>query len=364
LEFYSNSGGISNDSISANRVLDDARESVKDILGLSNYWDLTFTSSATESNNTVISSFKNAFILSSPVEHKSVLESINYYCPNHIYVNVNQWGHVELGELKLLLSDIIPTTRKFNRKFGLIDQPMLVSLMHVNNELGTILDLPSLMEILDGVREYYPAGLYLHVDASQSLGKLSESWFRLGVDYITGSAHKFNGLKGIGLLACRTKEAFLKLRPLLYGGNQQPLRSSTMNVAGILSTEVALKELNQDETFYDRSQQFRRIFLDNVYDGIKLNSSIHGVPWCINMFVPGLDADEYVMSNATITCSTSSACTSGSVHPSHVLRACGYDDKYISSCVRLSTDPLSITNPGQEGLQLAEAFNDSITSFR
>lgn len=339
LEEYGNAGSRTHEfGASAKKAVENARKQVADAVDADKS-EVIFTSGATESNNIAILGLKEfgeannkKHIITTRIEHKAVLEPIEHLEKNGFtvsYLEVDESGVVNTGQLKKLLQD----------------DTLLVSIMHVNNETGSI---QPINEICDAL-ELHEA--YLHIDAAQSFGKLSDDLKNDRVDLISASGHKVYAPKGIGALIMR-KRGFLKppLKPIMFGGGQEKgLRPGTLAVpliAGFgLACEIAQKNAvlwqQQAQNLKDELIQALNT-LDAQYNGE--NTS----PFVLNFSVPGINSEAaMVMLKGIAAVSNGSACTSSSYTPSHVLTAMQLDEKRIAGAIRVSwghmTESLPIT---------------------
>lgn len=310
----------------ARQALEDAREHVAELLGAFPD-EVIFTSGATEANNLALFGLAGsspAHLITSPIEHPSVaepcrrLEQLGFAVD---YLPVNREGIVQPDALRELLR---PDTR-------------LVSVMLANNETGAVQPIADLATARQSV--------LFHCDAVQAIGKLRVHFHELGMDALTFSAHKFHGPKGIGALVLRRG---VRLPSQFHGGHQQRgLRPGTEPVALVvgLATALDLAERERDQRLA-HVLRLRQRFLDQLRREaapVILNGpETDGVPHTLNLSFPGCAADVMLMSLdlAGIACSTGSACSSGSLLPSPVLRAMGVPDDVLGSAMRFSLSPL------------------------
>ncbi|MCQ8820291.1 cysteine desulfurase DndA [Pseudoalteromonas agarivorans] len=339
VEEFGNAGSRTHEfGASAKKTVERARKQVADVVDADKS-EVIFTSGATESNNIAILGLKEfgaannkKHIITTRIEHKAVLEPIEHLEKNGFtisYLEVDESGIVNPAQLKNLLQE----------------DTLLVSIMHVNNETGSI---QPINEICDAL-ELHEA--YLHIDAAQSFGKLSDDLKNDRVDLISASGHKVYAPKGIGALIMR-KRGFLKppLKPIMFGGGQEKgLRPGTLAVSLIagfgLACEIAQKNAvlwqQQAQNLKDELIQALNT-LDAQYNGE--NTS----PFVLNFSVPGVNSEAaMVMLKGIAAVSNGSACTSSSYTPSHVLTAMKLDEKRIAGAIRVSwghmTESLPIT---------------------
>lgn len=313
----------------ARRALEDARERIAHLLD-AHPDEVVFTSGATEANNLAILGLcaeQPGFILSSPIEHPSVTEPLAQLQSRGFRVQhwpVNREGVVQLG----------PSPGADVEK-----DLALAVLMLANHETGSLQPVAQLAEWLGG-------RLPLHCDAAAAIGKIPVSFHQLGAATMTASAHKFHGPKGIGALLVNR---CTRLRPLLFGGHQQHgRRPGTESVALAVGMATALEwcVTNMADNL-SKGRRLRKMFLDVLRmqaAPLVLNGSEEdGVPYTLNVSFPGLRADVLLMKLdlAGVACSTGSACSSGSLLPSPVLRAMGLPADVLRSALRFSLSPLT-----------------------
>ena len=309
----------------ARRHLEDAREQVAVLLGAAPS-EVVFTSGATEANNLAIfgmvPSESGSHLLAAMFEHPCVVEPLKHLAAHGFDVEwlpVTARGQVEL---QAVLDRVRLETR-------------LVCLMLANHETGAIQPVPAIAKQL-------PKSVKLHCDAAQAIGKISVNFRELGVTTLTGSAHKFGGPKGIGLLLLR---AGTQLRPLTYGGHHQHgHRPGTEPVTLAVGLAAALahsvRERDANRVKLDR---LRTRFVERLVPLVPvLNGPAPGdadsLPTTVNLSFPGCRADLLLMrlDLAGIACSTGSACSSGSLLPSPVLQAMGVPESVLRSAIRFS----------------------------
>jgi cysteine desulfurase len=303
----------------ARRALEDARERVARCLGASPD-ELIFTSGATEANNLALFGLTGpppGHILASPIEHPCVTEPLKQLAARGFeveYLAVDQYGTVSVEAFR---ERVRPDTR-------------LTVLMMVNHETGA--PQPS-----SWYRGLHPT---LHSDAAQAAGKIPIQFNELGLASMSVSAHKFGGPKGVGALLVRRE---VKLAPQLFGGHQQQCRRPgtepvALAVGMATSLEMAIARL-PDAAAAMRSK--RDHFLDRLRTScppIVVNSPADGSPYIVNVSFPSCRADLLLMKLdlAGVACSTGSACSSGSLLPSPVLKAMGVPDEVLRSAMRFS----------------------------
>ncbi|MGM0482092.1 MAG: IscS subfamily cysteine desulfurase [Pseudomonadota bacterium] len=310
----------------AEEAVDIARNQVADLLH-ADAREIVFTSGATESDNLALKGVahfleeKGKHLITVKSEHKAVLDpavQLEKEGYQVTYLDVDQQGRIDLNELRSALrSDTV-----------------LVSVMHVNNELGVQQDIAAVGEICRA------NGTLFHVDAAQSVGKLPIDVSRLPVDLLSLSAHKMYGPKGIGALYVR-RQPRVRLQAQMHGGgHERGMRSGTLATHQIVglgeAAAVAADRMQQDADYFER---LRAKFLVPLLaeEGIELNGSEdYRVPHIINLSFAGVDGEVLLMSLKDLAISSGSACTSASVEPSHVLRALGLSDQLAHASLRFS----------------------------
>jgi cysteine desulfurase len=290
--------------------------------------DIIFTSGATESNNLALSGFilghRNCgnHIITSAYEHKSVLD-----CCRHLESQGMKITYLRSDSDGLLVLDNILN--------ALTDETVLVSLMHVNNETGVMQDIGRIAHALNEKE------ITFHVDATQSAGKVPIDLSSMPVDLLSLSAHKFHGPKGIGCLYVRNRKQ-AGLRPLLYGGGQEyGLRPGTLPTHQIVSMAAAFTlACERQETDAKHCRQLRQTLgaILGELDGVHWNGGQNDViPHIVNVSFEGVGAHALLIAlRDSIAISSGSACNSGAIEPSHVLRAMGIEGDRLYGAVRIS----------------------------
>lgn len=326
-EEFGNPSAVYSLGLNAAQAVQQAREIVAGAIG-ADQEEIYFTSGGTESNNWAILGVaeahrnKGRHLVTSAIEHHAVLEPMQFL-EKHGYevtrVPVESSGLVDPEEVRKALR---PDT-------------ILVSIMHANNEIGTIQPITEIGRI---TRE---AGVPFHVDAVQSLGKIPVDIGKLGADLLSGSAHKFYGPKGIGFLYMRKG---LRVTPLLHGGAQERRRrAGTLNVPGIIgmakALELALERMEEDArreaTLRDRLWEGLRTNIEAVY----LNGDpVKRLPNNLNVRLDGIEGESMILmlDMEGVCVSSGSACTSGSLDPSHVLLALGIPPENAHGSLRIT----------------------------
>ena len=219
-------------------------------------------------------------------------------------------------------------------KSAIKDSTVLVSIMHINNELGTINDIERIGEI---TRDN---GIFFHVDAAQSTGKIQIDLQKMPVDLMSFSAHKTYGPKGVGALYVRRKPR-VRLEALIHGGgHERGMRSGTLATHQIVGMgeafRIAKEEMNED---HGKVIKFHQKFLEKVneIDHVYINGDLNNkVPNILNVSFNFVEGESLIMGLKDIAVSSGSACTSASLEPSYVLRALGRKDELAHSSIRFS----------------------------
>ena len=333
LGIYGNASSLHESGRRAHSRLEAARASVAQLVGAPAE-SIVFTSGGSESNNTVFQTMRRLAsqpdgrlkaegrteIITTAIEHPCVLKSAEYLASlgfKVTFLPVDGDGLVNPDDLKNALND----------------RTLFVSVMMANNEIGTIQDITELARLTKA------AGAYFHTDAVQAAGKVP---VRIdGIDYLTLSAHKIYGPKGVGALYVRKGAP---LFPLIHGGHQENgYRAGTYNNAGIFAfgeaAELAFKDLDEyGKTMLALRTRLRDGLLEKI-PGIKINGHPEKVlPNTLNVSFPGAEGEAILLSMDLmgIAASTGSACASGSLDPSHVLLALGLGPELSHGSIRFS----------------------------
>lgn len=322
---YYNANSPHQMGLQSEKILLQAKSRVKEMLNLNKNADIIFTSGATESNNIALKGIalrKKQFanvIITSVLEHPSVLEVMRYLETQGFilkYVNVTPNGQIDINHLEQLMTDNVG----------------LVTCMYVNNVMGQIQPIKEIGSLL----KQYPKA-HFHVDGVQALGKIPMQLE--DVNSISFSGHKFNGLKGQGILIIDNKE---KIEPTIFGGGQEyGIRSGTvnlaMNVSLVKAMEIAIQNLNELNHRLSRYNKVIRECLSQ-HKGVYINSPENSAPHILNIAFPGVKGEVLVnaFSKLDIMVSTTSACSSKREKLNEVLLAMGIKDNRIEGSVRLS----------------------------
>ncbi|QCI24627.1 IscS subfamily cysteine desulfurase [Buchnera aphidicola (Muscaphis stroyani)] len=310
----------------AEEAVDVARNQISNLIGADSR-EIVFTSGATEANNLAIKGIayfykkKGNHIITSKTEHKSVLDVCRYLENEGFiltYLSPKNNGIIDLNDLK---KNIQKNT-------------ILVSIMHVNNETGIIQDIENISKICRS------NGIFFHVDATQSVGKIPINLKHTFIDLMSFSAHKIYGPKGIGGLYVRRKPRVRLLSSIHGGGHERGMRSGTLAVHQIVgmgeSFQMANEKIKDD---FMRLTNLR----NSLWNGIKnieevyLNSDLKQcAPHILNVSFNYIEGESLIMALKDLAISSGSACTSASLEPSYVLRALGIKDELAHSSIRFS----------------------------
>ncbi len=310
----------------AEEAVDIARNQVSDALNCDPR-EIVFTSGATESNNLAIKGVADGYaskgkhIITVNTEHKAVLDTCEYLQAQGVdvtYLTVGADGLVNLSELEGAIRD----------------DTILVSVMHVNNELGVTQDIESIGKLC---RQH---SVLFHVDGAQSVGKVAINLNELPVDLLSMSAHKFYGPKGMGALYVRRRPKINLEAQIHGGGHERGMRSGTLATHQIVGMGEALELACQDMDAENERIKALRIALWNglsKIEGVYLNGHeekrIAGI---LNVSFANVDGESLMMGLNDIAVSSGSACTSASLEPSYVLKALGRSDELAHAGIRFS----------------------------
>ena len=310
----------------ADEAVEEARSHVANLVNCDPR-EIVWTSGATEADNLAIKGVarfyksKGNHIITSKIEHKAVLDPCRQLEREGFEVT-----YLDPDESGVITPDSV--------KSAIQDNTVLVSIMHINNELGTVNDIEKIGEV---TRKH---GAFFHVDAAQSTGKVDIDLQKICVDLMSFSAHKTYGPKGIGALYVRRKPR-VRLEALIHGGgHERGMRSGTLATHQIVGMgeafRLASKEMKED---HNKIVKFHEKFLDKVkeIDYVYINGDLDNkVPNILNVSFNFVEGESLIMGLKDIAVSSGSACTSASLEPSYVLRALGRKDELAHSSIRFS----------------------------
>lgn len=326
---YGNPSAMHNKGVEAENYVKEAKEIIAKTLKVQEK-EIIFTSGGTESNNLAIMGCAAAnhrmgkHLITTKIEHPSVGNVMKHMEEEGFevtYLPVDENGIVKLDKLKAALR---PDT-------------MLVSVMHVNNEIGAVQPIEEIGKL---VKENNKATLF-HVDAIQGYGKYRIFPKKMSIDLLSVSGHKIHGPKGVGFLYCDSK---VKIKPIIFGGGQQrDLRSGTENVPGIVGLAEAAKEIYTDfETKIDRLYEVKAYFVEKMseLEGVKLNglTGRDAAPHVVSVSFPGVRSEVLLHSleEREVYASAGSACSSNKPAVSATLKAMGVPKEHLDSTLRFS----------------------------
>jgi cysteine desulfurase len=326
---YGNPSSVHAAGRAARALVETARERAAQAIGASPS-EIVFTGGGTDADNLAIkgAAYKarghGNHLVTTTFEHHAVLDSAEYLAHNG-----GEVSRVEVGPSGVVApEDVAAAVRP---------STVLVSVMAVNNEIGTIQPLAAIAEAVKAVNP----NVIVHTDAVQALGNIPIDVHAWGVDLASFSAHKVGGPKGVGALFVRSG---VPLEPVLHGGgHERGMRSGTLNVPGIVgfgvAAEIAAKEV------YEKSERMAPM-RDRLLDGIRaevpdvvVNGEMERrVPGNLNVCIPGADGETLLLllDGAGIACSSGSACQSGAMDPSHVLLAIGVERDLADGSLRFT----------------------------
>lgn len=346
-DYYGNPSSLHRIGSEADQVLQGARKVIANLLQVLPE-EIIFTSGGTEGNNMAIQGVAHQYksrgkhIITSQIEHASVLHTCQHLERlgfDVTYLPVNADGVVSVEDVKDAMR---PDT-------------ILVSIMHVNSEIGSIQPIREIGALL----AQYPKVIF-HVDAVQSIAKLPVKPKEWGIDLLTISGHKFHGPKGTGALY---KAKHIQLQPVVFGGGQEfGYRSGTQNVPGIIAFTKAFRISMERQSHFQQSVGELRQYLWRKLAGINrivINSPREGAPHILNISVMGIKPEVmlHALEKRGVMVSTRSACSSKEEKISHVLQALHLPYERAASALRLS---LSSFNTKEEMDRTVEAIQDCI----
>ena len=322
-----NASSVHNQGRAVRKDVEDARHKISELVGAMPS-EIIFTASGTEANNLAIKGFfwqsGKKLIITSAFEHHAVLDPIDWLKEHQgaevIYTPVKRDGFIDLDFLK----DVVAKRR---------DEIAVISIMHSNNELGSIQPIAEVVQIAGAIP--------VHTDAVQSFGKVPFNFEELGVSAATLSAHKIGGPLGVAALVLKHG---IDLAPLLHGGGQErEIRSGTINAPGIVAfAKAAEVAISTRESNFKLIRELR----DQLIAGLKhavpdviINSPADpALPGVVNISIPGTESDALLLllDSEGVSASAGSACSAGVPRPSHVLIAMGIAEELADASLRIS----------------------------
>lgn len=335
-EIYCNPSAAYSFATKGRIAIEEARNYAAKLIGASDM-EIYFTSGGSESDNWAIKAVAESFsdkgkhIITTKIEHHAVLHTCEYLERHGFditYLNVDSDGKVRLDELKKSIRE----------------DTILISVMTANNEIGTIQPVAEIGKIA------HEKGILFHTDAVQAYGHIPINVDEMNIDLLSASGHKFNGPKGVGIMYIRKG---VKIRSFIHGGSQERgRRAGTYNVPGIAGLGTAAKlAMENMAKRAEKEKELRDYFIDRisaeipytVLNGHREDRLPNNINFCFR-FVEG-ESVLIMLDQAGICASSGSACTSGAIAPSHVLRAIGLSDEMAHESLRLT---LSYENTKEE----------------
>ncbi len=342
LELFGNPSSLYPIGKKVRDMIEEAREEIAKFIGAKRE-EIFFTSSGSEANNWAIKGLLEAnpdkdSILVSSIEHPSIIDLCKYLEKKFrkiLYIAVDRYGVVDIDFIEKNIDE----------------RTVIVSVMHANNEIGTIQPIKEISKICK------KKGIIFHSDAVQTLGKIKVSVDDLGVDLLSGSAHKIYGLKGVGFLYIRKGTP---IHPIIHGEQEKKMRGGTENVIGIIAMGKAVSILKEEMEKTNKTiQELSQKIVDSLkkIDGVHFNGHPENrLNSTISVSIEGIDGEALLMALATkdIYVSTGSACSEAKEGPSHVLKAIGLPDELAESTVRISLGKFNTPDSVDEFLRIFE----------
>ncbi|MCK4342426.1 MAG: IscS subfamily cysteine desulfurase [Phycisphaerae bacterium] len=312
----------------AEQAVDAARAQIADLIG-ADPKEIIWTSGATEGNNIAVKGVaemyadKGRHIITQVTEHKAVIDPCNYVGKHGYRVTflpVDRTGLIDLQQL----ADAIT------------DDTILVSIMHGNNEIGTLQPIAQIGRLCK------ERGVFFHTDCCQTFGKVPLNVEEMGIDLLTASGHKIHGPKGIGAMYIRRKRPRVRCAPLIHGGgHERGMRSGTLNVPCIVgmgrAAEICGRQMDTEPARIAALRDRLKNGILSQLDEVFLNGHPTGrTPTNLNLSFSYVEGESLMMAFDDIAVSSGSACTSASLEPSYVLKALGVGEELAHSSIRFS----------------------------
>ncbi|SCI01605.1 cysteine desulfurase family protein [Romboutsia sp. 1001713B170207_170306_H8] len=349
---YANPSSLHRKGIEVEKNIKAIRQDIARTIGAKDK-EIYFTSGGTESNNAIIRGVANLYkkrknhIISTEIEHPSVLNTLKDLEEDGFevtYLKVDKEGKINIDDLKNAIKS----------------STILITIMHVNNEIGSIQPIEAIGKYLKSLSDK----IYLHVDAVQSYSKINFKPSRYNIDFMSVSGHKLHGPKGIGFMYIKESN---RLKPILTGGGQEiGIRSGTENVPGIYGIGEAVRILNKDlNQTIDKIKELKNLLKEEIIkniDDIKVNSPEDGVCHILNISFKDVRGEVllHYLEQKGVYVSTGSACSSKK-KGSHVLNAIGLTANEIEGAIRFS---LSDLNTKDEILEVVNILKESVSDLR
>jgi cysteine desulfurase len=349
---YGNPSSIHKKGIIVEKTIKQIRQDIARSIGVKDK-EIFFTSGGTESNNAIIRGVANLnkkrrkHLITTEIEHPSVLHTFKDLESEGFevtYLKVNEKGIIDFDEFKNSVKE----------------DTLLVSIMHVNNEVGSIQPVDKIGNYLSSLENK----VYFHVDAVQSFGKIEFRPSKYNIDFMSVSGHKIHGPKGIGFMYIKENN---RLKPIVTGGGQESsIRSGTENVPGIYglgeAIRITMSNLKENISNINRLKEILKKELQNNIDNIKVNSPEDGVCHVLNVSFIGIKGEIllHYLEQKNIYVSTGSACSSKK-KGSHVLLAMGLKNEEIEGAIRFS---LSSMNNEEDIINAVKIVKESVIELR
>ncbi len=326
VEYFGNPSSAHSYGVKAKRAVEKARKQVAGLINCKPS-EIVFTSGGTESNNFAIRGIafarknKGNHIITSSVEHPAVLEVCGYLEKSGFettYLPVDEYGMVNPADVENAVRD----------------ETILITVMHANNEVGTI---QPLAEIADIAKKH---NIFLHTDAAQSLGKIEVDINKLGVDLLSIAGHKLYAPKGVGALFIRDG---VNLEKLIYGADhERNLRAGTENVLEIVglgkACEIAKRDLEKNDVHYRKTRDYLHQLLKEALPSVKMNGHPEiRLPNTLSISFRGVEANTLLSALDGVAASAGAACHSEGISISSVLKAMNIPQEYAMGTIRFST---------------------------
>ncbi len=351
--YYGNPSSLHSKGIEAEKLVKKARQAIADSLN-ADAKEMVFTSGGTEANNLAILGYleanprKGRHVITSSIEHPSVLEVFKYlegkgYSVDYIKVGAN--GIIDVEDLRSKIND----------------NTALISIMHVNNEVGSLQPVEEIARIRNSVNRE----AVLHVDAVQAYGKIKITPRKSGIDMLSASSHKIHGPKGVGALYVSRN---IRIKPILLGGGQESLlRSGTENVSGIggfgLASETVLKSIDANYSAVGALKEKLLKALKENLEAFTPVSPEEGLPYILSLSFESVRSEVLLhhLEERGIFVSAGSACSSRKNVHSHVLKAMGFKTSNIEGTIRISLSPF---NTEEDIYETVEALKEIIPRIK
>lgn len=328
-EDFANPSSLHSFGLKVEKEIEVARKNAADLIGAQSD-EIYFTSGGTESNNIAVhgaiekNKRRGKKIITSSIEHASIDDQFKHYRElgyEVVYLDVDESGAVDI--------------EKFKKEMN--EDTILVSIIYVHNELGTVNNVKEIFDIAKSVNK----NVFCHVDGVQSVGKITVNVKEIGCDTFSFSSHKIYGPKGMGGLY---KKRDVKIDSLVIGGGQEKgLRSGTENVPGILgfgkACELTKRDLDKRLEHAKEIKTYLLEKLDENLDDYKINTPENATNFIVSLSILDIRAEVllHYLEGDEIYISTASACTSNGTHKSTTLKQIGLDDKYAEGTIRICT---------------------------